>query len=132
MASLNRVELIGNLGADPEVRFLPDGSKTADLSVATTDKWKDKQTGEWREVTEWHTVRLYKGLADVAGEYLKKGSQVFIEGSIRTERWTDKDSGEDRSRKTIKGRRLLMLGRAPAQADNVPSGADMDEDDIPF
>lgn len=132
MASLNRVELIGNLGADPEVRFLHDGSKTADLSVATTDKWKDKQTGEWREATEWHTVRLYKALADVAGEYLKKGSQVFIEGSIRTERWADKETGEDRSRKTIRGTRLIMLGRAPAQATEAPSGEGMSDDDIPY
>lgn len=128
MAYLNKVQLIGNVGADPEIRFLPDGRKVANFSVATTERWTDKQSGEKRERTEWHSIVMYRGLADVAGEYLKKGSQVFIEGRLRTERWQDKDTGADRSRTVIVGDDLQMLGRAPAAGGDAPVRDEQDDD----
>jgi len=92
---INKVILIGNLGADPEVRFMPSGGAVANLRIATSESWKDKQTGEAQERTEWHTVALFNRLAEIAGEYLKKGSKVYIEGSLRTRKWQDKN-GQDR------------------------------------
>ncbi|EAX1526717.1 single-stranded DNA-binding protein SSB1, partial [Salmonella enterica] len=92
---VNKVILVGNLGQDPEVRYMPNGGAVANLSLATSDTWKDKQTGEQRERTEWHRVVLYGKLAEVAGEYLRKGSQVYIEGELRTRKWTDQ-SGQER------------------------------------
>ena len=89
MASLNKVILIGHLGADPDLRSLPDGTPVASLRVATTETWKDKNTGEKREPTEWHRLSLFRGLADIAGQYLKKGSPVYVEGRLRTRKWTD-------------------------------------------
>ncbi|EJE9919571.1 single-stranded DNA-binding protein, partial [Salmonella enterica] len=91
---LNKVQLIGHLGQDPEVRYLPNGKAVANLSLATSDTWKDKQTGEPKERTEWHRVVLYEKLADVAGEYLRKGAQVYIEGELRTRKWTDQNGQE--------------------------------------
>ncbi|EEL0345195.1 single-stranded DNA-binding protein, partial [Salmonella enterica] len=91
---LNKVQLIGHLGQDPEVRYLPNGKAVANLSLATSDTWKDKQTGEPKERTEWHRVVLYEKLADVAGEYLRKGAQVYIEGELRTRKWTDQNGHE--------------------------------------
>ncbi|EMB9905335.1 single-stranded DNA-binding protein, partial [Salmonella enterica] len=91
---LNKVQLIGYLGQDPEVRYLPNGKAVANLSLATSDTWKDKQTGEPKERTEWHRVVLYEKLADVAGEYLRKGAQVYIEGELRTRKWTDQNGQE--------------------------------------
>ncbi|HBJ5623865.1 TPA: single-stranded DNA-binding protein [Salmonella enterica subsp. enterica serovar Hvittingfoss] len=91
---LNKVQLIGHLGQDPEVRYLPNGKTVANLSLATSDIWKDKQTGEPKERTEWHRVVLYEKLADVAGEYLRKGAQVYIEGELRTRKWTDQNGQE--------------------------------------
>lgn len=128
MAYRNKVELIGNLGNDPEIRFMPDGQKVATISVATTERWTDKQSKERRERTEWHKVVFYRGLADVAGEHLKKGSQVFIEGKLRTEQWTDKDTGADRSRVVIVAEDLQMLGRAPKDDNRADpfSGDDSD------
>lgn len=130
MAYLNKAQIIGNLGADPEIRYLPNGQKVANFSVATTERWTDKSSGEKREHTEWHNVTLYRNLAEVAGEYLKKGSQVYVEGKQRTERWQDKDTGADRNRTVIVGQELQMLGRAAKDGDNVPSRDD--GDDIPF
>ncbi|EBS4547296.1 single-stranded DNA-binding protein [Salmonella enterica subsp. enterica serovar Newport] len=92
---LNKVMLIGHLGQDPDVRYLPNGNAVAMLSLATSDTWKDKQTGEQKERTEWHRVVIYGKLADIAGEYLRKGSQVYIEGELRTRKWTDQ-SGQER------------------------------------
>ncbi|EFP2800269.1 single-stranded DNA-binding protein [Salmonella enterica] len=92
---LNKVMLIGNLGQDPEVRYLPNGNAVAMLSLATSDTWKDKQTGEQKDRTEWHRVVIYGKLAEIAGEYLRKGSQVYIEGELRTRKWTDQ-SGQER------------------------------------
>lgn len=91
---LNKVQLIGHLGQDPEVRYLPNGKAVANLSLATSDTWKDKQTGEPKERTEWHRVVLYEKLADVAGEYLRKGAQVYIEGELRTRKWADQNGQE--------------------------------------
>lgn len=138
MASLNKTQLIGNLGADPEVRYMPDGTPTASVTIATTDTWKDKATGEQKEKTEWHRVVFFKGLAKVAGEYLKKGSQIYVEGKLRTRKWTDKD-GIDRYTTEIVGREMQMLGKkdskdvqsAPREA-SPPTAGDMDDNDIPF
>ena len=96
MASINKVIVVGNLGADPETRFLPSGEAVTNIRVATTDKWKDKASGEMKEATEWHRISFFGRLAEVAGEYLKKGSQVYVEGSLRTRKWQDKESGQDR------------------------------------
>ncbi|HFZ8351034.1 TPA: single-stranded DNA-binding protein [Salmonella enterica subsp. enterica serovar Java] len=91
---LNKVMLIGHLGQDPEVRYLPNGNAVAMLSLATSDTWKDKQTGEQKDRTEWHRVVIYGKLAEIAGEYLRKGSQVYIEGELRTRKWTDQNGQE--------------------------------------
>src|SRR5574343_241439 len=94
MASVNKVIIVGNLGRDPEMRAFPSGDQVANVTIATTDKWKDKQSGEMREATEWHRVTFNGKLAGIAGEYLRKGSAVYVEGSIRTRKWTDKDGQE--------------------------------------
>ena len=122
MASLNKVILIGHLGADPEMRSLPDGTPVASLRVATTETWKDKTTGERREQTEWHRVSLFRGLADIAGRYLKKGAQVYVEGRLRTRKWTD-PAGTNRYTTEIVVNELLMLGQKPeaARAETGPA-----------
>ena len=109
MASVNKVILIGNLGADPENRAMPSGEAVCNIRLATTESWKDKSTGEKREVTEWHRVVLYRKLAEIAGQYLKKGSQVYIEGRIRTRKWQDQ-SGAERSSTEIEASEMTMLG----------------------
>jgi single-strand DNA-binding protein len=109
MASVNKVILVGNLGADPELRALSDGSSVCNLRVATTDNWKDKTSGEKRESTEWHRVVLYRGLAEIAGKYLRKGSQIYVEGRIRTRKWQDKN-GDDRYATEIEAAVMTMLG----------------------
>jgi single-strand DNA-binding protein len=106
---INKVILIGNLGADPETRAMPSGTTVANLRVATSESWRDKQTGEQQERTEWHRVALFGRLAEVAGEYLRKGSQVYIEGSLRTRKWQDKQGNERYSTEII-GNELQMLG----------------------
>ncbi len=106
---INKVILIGHLGQDPEVRALPSGSSIANLRIATTESWKDKQSGEFKESTEWHSVVLFGRTAEVAAEYLKKGSQVFIEGRLRTRKWQDK-SGNDRYSTEIVANDMQMLG----------------------
>jgi len=110
MASINKVILVGNLGRDPETRYSPDGAALTNISVATTSQWKDKNTGEKREETEWHRVAFFGRLAEVAGEYLRKGSQVYIEGRLRTRKWQDKDSGQDRFSTEIVADVMQMLG----------------------
>jgi single-strand DNA-binding protein len=95
MASVNKVIIIGNLGADPETKYLPSGDAVTNIRVATTETWKDKTSGEKKEATEWHRIAFFGRLAEIAGEYLKKGSQVYVEGSLRTRKWQDKD-GQDR------------------------------------
>jgi len=106
---LNKVTLIGNLGADPDVRYMPTGGAVTNISLATTRRWKDKQSGERREATEWHRVVMFNRLAEVAGEYLRKGSQVYIEGRIQTNKWLDKE-GQDRYTTEIIASEMQMLG----------------------
>ncbi len=138
MASLNKMQIIGNLGADPEIRFMPDGSPTATVTIATTDAWKDKATGEKKEKTEWHRVVFFKGLAEVVGEYLKKGSQIYVEGKLRTRKWTDKE-GIDRYTTEVVGQEMQMLGKKDSKdvpsalhAASAPTAGDMDDDGNPF
>lgn len=116
---LNRVLLIGNLGADPESKSMPSGTQVANLSLATSDSYKDKQSGEWVDRVEWHRVAFFGRLAEVAAQYLRKGSKVYIEGSIRTRKWTDKD-GKDRYSTEIIGQELLMLDGKPAETRSEP------------
>jgi single-strand DNA-binding protein len=106
---LNKVTLIGNLGADPEVRYMPTGGAVTNISLATTRRWKDKQTGERRDATEWHRVIFFSRLAEIAGEYLKKGSQVYVEGRLQTRKWQGQD-GQDRYTTEIIADELHMLG----------------------
>lgn len=108
MASVNKVILIGNLGADPEMRYLPSGEAVVNLRLATTDKYKDKN-GEMQDATEWHRVSFFGRQAEVCGQYLKKGSPIYVEGSIRTRKWQDQ-SGQDRYTTEIRGDRMQMLG----------------------
>jgi single-strand DNA-binding protein len=109
MASVNKVILVGNLGADPESRAMPNGDMVVNLRLATTESWKDKGTGEKKELTEWHRVVFYRKLAEIAAQYLKKGSQVYIEGRIRTRKWTDKE-GQERYTTEIEANEMQMLG----------------------
>lgn len=151
MASVNKVILVGNLGADPEMRYMPNGDAVCNIRVATTESWKDKQSGEKKEITEWHRVVFYRKLAEIAGQYLKKGSQVYLEGRLRTRKWTDKE-GQERYTTEIEANEMQMLGRregmgdagpressnggraAPAKPATAPSGGGFNdfEDDIPF
>jgi len=119
---VNKVILIGNLGADPETRAMPSGTTVANLRVATSESWRDKQTGEQQERTEWHRVALFGRLAEVAGEYLRKGSQVYIEGSLRTRKWQDKQ-GNERYSTEIVGNDLQMLGGRGGGAGGSGGGA---------
>ena len=151
MASVNKVILVGNLGRDPEVRYSPEGAAICNMSIATTSTWKDKASGERREETEWHRVVMYNRLAEIAGEYLKKGRSVYIEGRLKTRKWQDKDTGADRYSTEVVADQMQMLGgkgdevdreppqRAPRQTqqrqqpqqESSSSLADM-SDDIPF
>ena len=153
MASVNKVILIGNLGRDPEVRYMPSGDAVANTSIATTETWKDKN-GEKQEKTEWHRVAMFGKTAEIAGEYLKKGSQVYIEGRLETRKWTDKE-GQERYTTEIRADRMQMLGsrsggseRMAPPEDDAPKAAAVPakksggaakgssledlEDDIPF
>lgn len=117
MASVNKVILIGNLGADPETRYTPGGDPITNIRLATTDTWKDKTSGERKEATEWHRVVLFRRLAEIAGQYLKKGSQVYIEGRLRTRKWQDKD-GQERYTTEIEAEEMKMLGGKSPGADD--------------
>jgi single-strand DNA-binding protein len=142
---VNKVILVGNLGKDPEVRYMPSGNAVANVTLATTDSWKDKQSGEKQERTEWHNIVFYSRLAEIAGEYLKKGSQVYVEGRLQTRKWQDKN-GNDRYTTEIIANEMQMLGSrggsagyagepapAAAQPAAASSGAaDAFDDDIPF
>ena len=156
MASVNKVIIIGNLGRDPETRYMPEGGAITNISVATTEKWKDKN-GETQEKTEWHRVAFFGKLAEIAGEYLKKGSQVYVEGRLQTRKWQDKD-GQDKYMTEIVANQMQMLGsrqgmgggaaaerEAPEREAGASKGAaakpaakagagkfDDFEDDIPF
>lgn len=109
MASVNKVIVVGNLGRDPEMRTFPSGDQVANVSIATTDRWKDKQTGELKEATEWHRAVFNGRLAEIAGQYLRKGSQVYVEGSLRTRKWTDQNGVEKYSTE-IRVDQMQMLG----------------------
>ena len=110
MASVNKVIIVGNLGRDPETRYLPSGEAVTNISVATTETWKDKASGEKKEATEWHRISFFGKLAEIAGEYLKKGSQVYVEGRLRTRKYPDKETGKDRYSTEIRADRMQMLG----------------------
>src|SRR5688572_17697821 len=125
MASVNKVILIGNLGRDPETRYMPDGGAITNISVATTDTWKDKQ-GEKQEKTEWHRVAFFGKLAEIAGEYLKKGSQVYVEGRLQTRKWQDKD-GNDKYTTEIVADRMQMLGSRQGMGGGSAPDRDMGE-----
>ncbi|MBC7648035.1 MAG: single-stranded DNA-binding protein [Vitreoscilla sp.] len=109
MASINKVIIVGNLGKDPEMRSFPNGDQVANVSIATTDRWKDKTSGEMKEATEWHRINFNGRLAEIVGQYLKKGSQVYVEGSLRTRKWTDKD-GVEKFTTEIRADQMQMLG----------------------
>lgn len=126
MASVNKVILVGNLGRDPEMRYSPSGDAMSNIAVATTDKWKDKATGQQKEATEWHRVAFFGKLAEVAGQYLKKGAQVYIEGKLRTRKWTDKDGIEKYATEIIADS-LQMLSAKQAPADNAQDYRDAKE-----
>lgn len=148
--SVNKVILIGNLGKDPEVRYTPNGLAVANITIATSEVWKDKTTGENQERTEWHRVALYSRLAEITGEYLRKGSKVFIEGRLQTRKWQDKTTGQDRYTTEIIADTLEMLGKAgggqadgpmtttttssskSADAGSEPMDGGNFDDDIPF
>lgn len=136
MASVNKVILVGNLGDNPETRYMAEGGAVTNISIATTDKWKDKATGEKKEHTEWHRVVFFNRLAEVAGEYLKKGKPVYIEGRLQTKKWTDKE-GIERYSTQIVADQLQMLGSRdsesrPEQPKPAPTGIASMDDDIPF
>jgi len=121
---VNKVILVGNLGNDPEVRQTPAGVAVTTISVATSESWKDKQTGQPQERTEWHRVVFFNRLAEIAGEYLKKGSKVYVEGSLRTRKWQDKE-GQDRYSTEIMGNEMQMLdSRGAGQVGGSPSNQD--------
>ena len=126
MASVNKVIIVGNLGADPETRYLPSGDAVCSIRVATTDKWKDKASGEMKEATEWHRISFFGRLAEIAGEYLKKGSQVYVEGSLRTRKYQDKD-GVEKYATDIRGDTMQMLGsrQGGGMADSGGGGGRM-------
>ena len=149
--SINKVILIGNLGRDPEIRYTPNGLAVANITIATTEQWKDKQSNENQERTEWHRVVFYGRLAEIAGEYLRKGSKIFIEGRLQTRKWVDKNTNLDRYTTEIIADSMQMLGgnsggnsannqnEAPAHmaekaTAEEPAAATMDnfDDDIPF
>ncbi len=147
MASLNKVTLIGNLGADPETRYMTNGDAVCNINLATTDSWRDKASGEQREATEWHRLVFYRRLAEIANQYLRKGSQIYVEGKIQTRKWTDKDGIERYTTQVVVGE-MKMLGKRQAgqdqpQTDRADPFAPQDsappsnsaspiDDDIPF
>lgn len=140
MRGVNKVIIVGNLGQDPKTAYMPSGSAVTNISIATSESWKDKQTGEQKERTEWHKVAMFGRLAEVAAEYLKKGAQVYIEGKLRTRKWQDKD-GADRWTTEIIANEMQMLGvsniqqPAPVPAHRPPAtqeGSKDFDDDIPF
>jgi single-strand DNA-binding protein len=123
MASVNKVIIVGNLGRDPETRYMPNGEAVTNVAIATTESWKDKTSGDKKEVTEWHRVTFYRKLAEIAGQYLKKGSSVYVEGRLQTRKWTDKE-GVERYTTEIIADTMQMLGSRPGAG----GGAAMDDD----
>ncbi|CAH0444176.1 Single-stranded DNA-binding protein [Ralstonia syzygii subsp. syzygii] len=135
MASVNKVIIVGNLGADPETRYMPSGDAVTNIRVATTDRYKDKVSGEMKETTEWHRIAFFGRLAEIAGEYLKKGSQVYIEGRLKTRQW-EKDSQKQYSTEIV-AEQMQMLGKAPGErgagsSDVPPADGFEGDDEIPL
>jgi len=139
---INKVIVLGNLGADPDARYMPNGNAVTNISVATTDSWKDKESGERQEKTEWHRVVFFGRLAEIASEYLKKGSQVYVEGRLQTRKWEDKE-GNDRWTTEIVANEMQMLGErissssnsnniSTPKSNNSGFASDEIDDDIPF
>jgi len=143
---INKVILVGNVGQDPEVRYMPSGGAVANISIATSESWKDKQSGEQVDRTEWHKVVFFNRLGEIAGEYLKRGAKVYVEGSLRTRKWQDKD-GQDRYTTEIVGSEMQMLDRKgddfmnqsqdnkshhQSSANQSTNAAQVSDDDIPF
>lgn len=145
---INKVTLIGNVGQDPEMSLTAGGSSVAKISIATTETWKDKASGEQKEKTEWHRVVFFGRLAEIVGQYVKKGSKIYVEAKLRTRKWKDANSGADRSAVEIEGREMQLLdGRSekpssiadvrnelsePASSPQAPEGSEFFDDDIPF
>jgi len=120
---INKVILIGNLGNDPEVRYTPNGSAVANITLATSTSWRDKQTGELQERTEWHRIAFFNRLAEIVGEYLHKGSKIYVEGSLRTRKWQDKTTGADRYTTEIIANEMQMLdNRATSNSNSTSTG----------
>lgn len=128
MAGINKVIIVGHLGNDPEMRSMPNGEAVANISVATSEAWTDKNTGERREVTEWHRIVFYRKLAEICGQYLKKGAQVYIEGRLRTRKWQDQN-GQDRYTTEIQGDVMQMLGTRPQSTDGANNPQPMPQQD---
>ena len=140
---INKVILVGNLGADPETRYMPSGGAVTNIRIATSESWKDKNTGDQQERTEWHNIAFFGRLAEVAGEYLRKGSQVYVEGRLRTRKWQDRDGNDRYTTEVIAGEMQMLGGRpgsgAPAKSESnapppgpVPPPDGNFDDDIPF
>lgn len=123
MASVNKVIIVGNLGRDPETRYMPNGEAVTNIAVATTESWKDKNTGEKKELTEWHRITFYRKLAEIAGQYLKKGSQIYVEGRLQTRKWQDKEGVERYTTEIIADTMQMLGGRQGAGG----GGGGMDE-----
>ena len=120
-SGINKVIIVGNCGQDPEIRYMPSGGAVTNISVATSESWKDKNTGEQQERTEWHRVVFFNRLAEIAGEYLKRGSKVYLEGSLRTSKWQDKESGQDRYTTEIVANEMQMLDSRGGQGGGASS-----------
>lgn len=127
-ASINKVFLIGNLGKDPEVRYMPSGKAVANVTIATNESWKDKTTGEKQERTEWHNVVFYSPLAEIVGQYLRKGSSVFVEGRLQTRKWQDKTTNQDRYTTEVIANEMKMLGGRSDSSSSAPFPADGSEE----
>jgi single-strand DNA-binding protein len=136
MSGINKALIIGRLGQDPEVKFLPNGTAVANFSVATSEEWKDKDTGEKKEATEWHKITAWRRLGEICGEYLKKGSQCFIEGKITTRSWEDKEGNKRYTTEIVASNVQFLGGRDNSQEYSKPSEPDKvtvtPDDDIPF
>ena len=124
MASVNKVIIVGNLGKDPETRYAPSGDAVTNITVATTETWKDKATGERKEATEWHRVVFWGKLAEIVDKYVKKGSQVYVEGRIETRKWTDKNGHDKYTTEIVADQMQMLSGRPKAEVDN--------DDEVPF
>ncbi len=131
MASVNKVILVGNLGKDPDVRYLPDGGAVVNLALATSSSWKDKNTGEKREETEWHRVVIYGRLAEIAGEYCKKGRSVYIEGRLKTRKWQDQSGVDKYTTEIIADQMQLLGGREGGGGASMAGGDDFDQSPAP-